>query len=259
MVVIVGLTGGIASGKSSVASQIATSLGKLEKEGLEVVSIDGDKLGHLAYATGAPAYHKLIEQFGAEEILVEADKGGEERAIDRRKLGGIAFSSKDKMDSLCAIVWPVIRGEIEESITKAKGKEQEGSARVVIVLEAAVMLEAKWEDLVTGMLIVTFVDRELAMERLVARNSLSKEEAFKRIDAQMSNTERLAAAGGGAMVSFEDNGVTFMEEVGESEGQEESRSRSSRRITATLDNGGSEDSLKEAVATIVDRIDRILL
>ena len=121
------------------------------------------------------------------------------------------------------------------------------------------MLEAKWEDLVTGMLIVTFVDRELAMERLVARNSLSKEEAFKRIDAQMSNTERLAAAGGGAMVSFEDNGVTFMEEVGESEGQEESRSRSSRRITATLDNGGSEDSLKEAVATIVDRIDRILL
>ena len=195
MVVILGLTGGIASGKSSTASQIVTSLRKLEKEGLEVVSIDGDKLGHLAYDTGKPAYHKLVTQFGANEILVDADEGNGERAIDRRKLGGIAFSSKSHMDALCAIVWPVIRSEIEKIIAEAKDREQQDTAKIVIVLEAAVMLEAKWEDLVTEMLIVTFVDREIATERLMARNSLSKEDAAKRIDAQMSNTDRLAAAG----------------------------------------------------------------
>ena len=256
MVVILGLTGGIASGKSSTASQIATSLGKLGKE---VVPIDGDKLGHLAYATGAPAYHKLIEHFGAQEILADANEGDGERAIDRRKLGGIAFSSKKHMDALCSIVWPVIRSEIERIIAEAKDREQHGIAKVVIVLEAAVMLEAAWEDLVTEMLIVTFVDREIAMERLMKRNSLSKEDALKRIDAQMSNTDRLAAAGGGSMVSFEDNGLTFMEDEDKHDGEEESLSLSSRRITVTLDNGGSEDSLQDAVATIVDRIVKVFL
>lgn len=250
MVYIVGVTGGIASGKSSAAKLLAA---KCEAEG-EVTLVDADKLGHLAYAKGSPAYHSLIARFGAEKILAEADEGakGEEgdlREIDRRKLGGIVFSDKAEMDALCQIVWPVIRSSIESTIqeTSYKEKQSSGAKKHYLILEAAVMLEAGWEDLVTDMMLVTYVDRDLAKTRLMERNSLSEEEALKRIDAQMTNSERLTRVcdnGTTSEVSFEENNVTFYE----------GQPPVGVRLTVTLENKGSEDDLKAGVAIVVGRI-----
>lgn len=250
MVYIVGVTGGIASGKSSAAKLLAA---KCEAEG-EVNLVDADKLGHLAYAKGSPAYHSLIARFGAEKILAEADEGakGEEgdlREIDRRKLGGIVFSDKAEMDALCQIVWPVIRSSIESTIqeTSYKEKQSSGAKKHYLILEAAVMLEAGWEDLVTDMMLVTYVDRDLAKTRLMERNSLSEEEALKRINAQMTNSERLTRVcdnGTTSEVSFEENNVTFYE----------GQPPVGVRLTVTLENKGSEDDLKAGVAIVVGRI-----
>lgn len=250
MVYVLGITGGIASGKSSASKMLAS---KLEARG-EVNLIDADKLGHLAYAKGSPAYHSLVEKFGAEKILADPDEGAKDdgkgedlREIDRRKLGGIVFSDKAQMDALCQIVWPVIRSNIVSTIQGIVDKRKEQQQQQYVILEAAVMLEAGWDDLVTDMLLVTFVDRDLAKARLMERNSLSDDEALKRIDAQMSNSERLTRVcdnDNTSEVTFEDNNVIFYE------GQQ----LVGGRLTVTLENKGSEDDLKGAVSTIVDRI-----
>ena len=250
MVFVIGITGGIASGKSSLSKLLLQKLQGSLPEKSEVSLIDADKLGHLAYISGSTAYHKLVDRFGAENILTEPGESEdsahhEERAIDRRKLGAIVFSDKAEMDALCDIVWPVIRSSIETSLQELGGRDKEQ----YVILEAAVMLEAKWEDMISGMLIVTYVDRDVAKSRLMERNSLSEEEALKRIDAQMGNSERLTRVCGGeggsddtCEVSFEENNLTFYD------------GNHKARTTTTFENRGSEDEMKEATNTIAMKI-----
>jgi len=102
---VIGLTGGIAAGKTTVSHV-------LKEQGAYV--IDCDKLGHKAYAKGLAAYAKLVEAFG-EGIVSE---GGE---IDRRALGGLVFGSDDKMKVLTDIVWPVIRSLAAAEMSEGGG------------------------------------------------------------------------------------------------------------------------------------------
>ena len=90
------------------------------------------------------------------------------------------------MKELEAIVWPEIKNKIIQQINNLKNN---GDVNC-IVLEAAIMIEAGWQDLVNSLWVVT-VDPALAKDRLMKRNNLSEEEALKRINAQMSNTERM--------------------------------------------------------------------
>src|SRR5262249_24088438 len=124
---VIGLTGGIAAGKSTI-SQALSDHG--------AVIIDADKVGHEAYQPGADAYTALVAHFGDQIVAPDGQ-------IDRRKLGGIVFSDTEQRLALQAIVWPrmkeMMRGRIDG--LRAAGTD-------VVVIEAAVLIEAAWTDIV---------------------------------------------------------------------------------------------------------------
>ena len=170
---IIGLTGGIASGKSTVATTL---------KGWGAYVIDADKLGHRAYVKGTDAFHKVVAQFG--EDIVGAD--GE---VDRRALGAKVFGEGGSLKQLTDIVWPAIydmaAAEIKQSL--------DSNPNTVVVLEAAVLIEAGWQSLVDEIWVTT-VDPSIAIERASARDGVDADAVQARIDAQLSNAERTAEA-----------------------------------------------------------------
>ena len=100
--------------------------------------IDADKLGHLAYAKDTECFQALVNHFGS--VIVDAGTG----EVDRKALGGIVFSDPNEMQNLNRIVWPAIRALLEDRIQQVRGSDD---CPPVIVVEAAVMLEAGWTDL----------------------------------------------------------------------------------------------------------------
>ena len=180
---VIGLTGGIASGKS-------TATVFLEKMGC--ISLDADKIGHEVYLKGMPAYSKILNTFG----LGVMNKHEE---IDRQKLGQIVFADKKMLDKLCKIVWPEIKTLGIKKISHAK----QAHPHAPIVLEAAVLLEANWESMVDEVWVI-YIDPKLAIQRLMQRNGLSFSDADARLKAQMTNAERLTKAD----KSYENKGST---------------------------------------------------
>ena len=168
----IGLTGGIASGKSTVVEQ-------LRQYG--AATIDADLLGHQTYEPGTDTFHAVVAAFGADLVAPDG-------TIDRSKLGPKVFGQPDGMKRLTDIVWPGIRALAEAELARL-----ETAGTEVAVLEAAVMIEAGWQDLVDEVWVVA-VSRDTARERLMARNNLSAEDADRRIDSQISNDERLKHA-----------------------------------------------------------------
>ena len=170
---VICITGGIASGKSTATKFLA------EKG---AVVIDADRLGHETYASGSPANDKIAARFGTE---VRSSSG----QIDRKLLGQIVFQDPTKLKELTDIVWPEIRKLAEQRIGKALDEEP---ARHV-VLEAAVLIEAEWEDLGDEVWVVV-VDPEIAIARCIARDNLERSAVEQRISAQLSNNERIRYA-----------------------------------------------------------------
>ena len=169
---LLGLTGGSASGKTSVGR-------RLERAGWGVV--DCDKLGHQAYTPGQPAYTNLVSQFG-EKVL------SEDGSVNRRVLGGIVFSDKEKLAQLNSIVWPEI-----ERLALEQAHQLWTSGCPVVVLDAAVLLEAGWETSCHEVW-VCVVPREEAVARIMARDGKTEEEATRRIESQLSNQARVERA-----------------------------------------------------------------
>lgn len=170
---IIGLTGGIASGKSSVAKALG-------ERGAYI--IDADKLGHAAYVKGTAAFDLIVTTFGNDVV-------GDDGEVDRRKLGAKVFGDNNALKQLTDIVWPAIRAMAKDEIADALQAEP---ARVV-VLEAAVLIEANWLDLADEIW-VTVVEPATAIERACARDNLDAAAVQARIDAQLSNHERRACA-----------------------------------------------------------------
>jgi phosphopantetheine adenylyltransferase/dephospho-CoA kinase len=166
---VIGLTGGIASGKSTVAKHLAA-------RGARV--IDADKLGHRAYEPGTQAHREVIAAFGPE---VRAADG----TIDRAALGARVFGKPAELRRLTDIVWPEIRRLAEKEIAAIRASDP----RAVVVLEAAVLFEAGWEPLVDEIW-VAVVERAVAVQRAVARGGLNAQQVDARIDAQLTNDER---------------------------------------------------------------------
>ena len=169
--IVVGLTGGIASGKSTAAEQ-------LRKNG--AVIIDADRVGHRSYEPGTPGFEKVVNAFGHDTV-------GKDGLIDRRVLGGKVFGAPQELERLNAILWPEIRRLISEEIAQIREHDKDS----VIVVEAAVLIEAGWQDLCDQVWVVTTAP-ESAIERLQSRNGLTREAALARINAQMTSKERAA-------------------------------------------------------------------
>lgn len=169
---VIGLTGGIASGKSTVTRFFRDH---------DIPVIDADLLGHRTYEPGTGTFKAVVAGFG--DDLVAADG-----TIDRRVLGAKVFGKPDELKRLTDIVWPGIR-----KLASAELAEFETAGNSLVVLEAAVLFEAGWEDLADEIWVVV-VEPELAVQRLANRNGLDPEAARARIASQLSNAERIARA-----------------------------------------------------------------
>jgi len=166
----VGLTGGIGTGKSLVSDI-------LNKLGAHVIS--GDALGHEAYLPGTKGFDQVVGAFG-EEIV------GDDGFVDRKKLGPIVFSDPANLDLLNSIMHPLIYEMIKDRMKDVSGVP-------LVVVEAAVLIEANWQDLFDEIWVVTS-DQEIVISRLAERNNLSRNDAISRIQSQMSQDERITHA-----------------------------------------------------------------
>ena len=168
--IVIGLTGGIGTGKSE-AARILQDLG--------AVIINADQVGHSAYTPHSEIWSEVVQTFGR-DILDASDE------IDRRKLGAIVFSDPAQLERLNRIMHPRMARMVQEQID---GLRENGAP--VVVVEAAVLFEAGWDSLVDEVW-STAAPEETVVARLVARNGLPEDEARKRINAQMSASERAA-------------------------------------------------------------------
>lgn len=144
------LTGGLASGKSTAVKHLAD-------KGADV--IDADVLGHQAYNPGTAAFEAVIKAFGE-------DVRGNDGQIDRQALGGKVFGKPEELRKLTDIVWPEIRRLAELEIDAIR----QSNPDAIVVLEAAVLFEAGWEDMGEEIWVLT-VDRETAIERSMERDN----------------------------------------------------------------------------------------
>jgi len=165
---VIGLTGGIAGGKSSVSEQLAMR---------GAIVIDADKVGHEAYRKGTEPHQAVLEAFGPEVA-------GPDGEIDRRALGAKVFGDPEARRRLEEIVWPAMRRMMEERLAALR---KDGAA--VAVLEAAVLIEAGWLPLVDEVWLV-IASPETVRRRLFERNGLTPEQAESRIRAQLTNEKR---------------------------------------------------------------------
>jgi len=164
-----GLTGGIASGKSAVAAM-------LRELGFSV--LDADSLAHKIIEPGQPAYEEVVREFGS------AITDGHDR-VDRAKLGAVVFADRAKLDRLNAIVHP----RVAEAVLRQFDEWQRKGMREAAFVEAALLIESGIHQNLGG-LVVAWCRLEQQLERLAARG-LSEEEARRRIASQMPVEEKL--------------------------------------------------------------------
>jgi dephospho-CoA kinase len=164
-----GLTGGIASGKSTVAAIFAELGARI---------IDADKLGHDQLRLGTPTFEEILSRFGPGVLNREGE-------IDRRRLGEIVFADPDKRATLNSIVHPAIMARRQE-LTRLYHAEDRDS---VVISDAALIYEAHIESWFLG-IVVVWCAPEQQLERLLSKAGLSQTEAERRIHAQMSPDEK---------------------------------------------------------------------
>ena len=167
-----GLTGGIASGKSWVANELRE---------LNFRVLDADLLGHRLIEPGAAAYDEVVREFGKEILRADC-------SVDRKKLGDIVFSDPAKLAKLNSILHP----KIEETTNAQFAKWQSERVTDPVFVEAALLIEAGIHKRLDG-LVVVWCRLEDQITRLRARG-LSEEEARSRIALQLPNEEKLKFA-----------------------------------------------------------------
>jgi dephospho-CoA kinase len=172
---LVGLTGGIASGKSTVAR-------RLVEHG--AVHIDADDLARRVVEPGKPALTRIVEEFGTGVLRRDG-------TLDRAKLGEIVFGDETARARLNAIVHPAVRALTERLIERAVAEDPDA----VIVYDVPLLVEASVsEDLPFDLIVVTSAPRRTQVKRLVEERGLEQTQAEARVDAQVGNTERLEVA-----------------------------------------------------------------
>ena len=166
---ILGLTGGIGSGKSTVAALLAD-------RGASV--IDADRIAHTIYEPGKPGFDLVLERFGR-DIL------GEDGHVDRALLGGKVFGDRAALEDLNRIVHPLVRSEVAERVAELINEDE----HAVVVIEAALMTETGWTG-GAGALWTVIADPEVATHRLVTMRGMDPDDVRLRMAAQVDNDTR---------------------------------------------------------------------
>ena len=174
---IVGLTGGIVCGKSTVAKMFKDLGAKI---------IDADKLGHKVILPHKSAWEKIVKLFGKELLK-------EDLSIDRKKLGEIVFDEQRLLKKLNEITHPEIIKLIKKKISLVKNKTCKKGKEEILIIDAALIYEAKIDNLMDK-IIVVYIKEDEQIKRLKKRDNLSAEEALKRIKSQMSINEKIKFA-----------------------------------------------------------------
>lgn len=184
--VIIGVCGGIASGKSYLCSKL--------HEKYKYQAINADKIGHQVLKE-PNTKSEIVKIFGNQVL----DENTQE--IDRRALGKIVFADKSQMVKLNDIMWPIILQNMKTVIqdiickydkisTNSNGNNSQKA--IIIIVEAAILLEAKWHQLgIFDQIWIPFAPTKIICERLMARNKLNIEQAIIRINSQMTNEQRI--------------------------------------------------------------------
>ena len=170
--IVIGLTGGIGTGKSAV-SCILSSLG--------ASVIDADTVGHEVYRKGTDGFLAVLERFGSDIV-------GPDGEIDRESLGSLVFRDPESLASLNSLVHPRIRAEVGRKLRRLSD-----SGVAIVVLEAAVLMEAGWVDMVDEVWVVD-APKEVVVRRLMPRFGGDIGAIDGRMQAQMGRDERLALA-----------------------------------------------------------------
>lgn len=172
MATIIGLTGGIASGKSTVSNM-------LKKRGFTIV--DADVAARAVVERGEKAYEQVVVSFGRDILLSDG-------SIDRAKLGSIIFHDEKERNKLNQIVHPAVRIRMDEW-----KKEAIAAGKQTIIYDIPLLFESKLTHLVEKTILV-FVNEETQLQRLMKRNKLTESEAMARIQSQISLKEKINLA-----------------------------------------------------------------
>ena len=169
---IIGITGGIASGKSTVSLY-------LQELGFTIV--DADLASRAVVEPGEEAYHQVVKAFGEDILLTDGN-------IDRVKLGSIIFNDQEKRLLLNGIVHPAVRNwmRVKTEAALASGEE-------TVFMDIPLLFESKLTFMVDKTLLI-YVDEQVQLERLMNRNGLSETEALARINSQMPLADKKALA-----------------------------------------------------------------
>ncbi|WP_312168580.1 dephospho-CoA kinase [Microbacterium sp.] len=170
---LIALTGGIASGKSTIARRLA-------EHGATIV--DADQIVRDVQAPGSPVLAAIASTFGAEVIAPDG-------SLDRAALGAVVFADKDKLGQLNAIVHPAVRAESQRRFDDAGHRDPQS----VVVYDVPLLVEARVDD-PWDLIVVAHAPADIRRRRLVDLRGMTDAEAAGRIDAQVSDEKRLAIA-----------------------------------------------------------------
>ncbi|MGD8992879.1 MAG: dephospho-CoA kinase [Desulfobacterales bacterium] len=162
---VIGLTGGIATGKSTV-SAIFTKAG--------AVIIDADHIARAVVKKGLPAYREIVHRFGSEILLPNGE-------INRTLLGDIIFNDHQKKQLLNSIVHPHVSEEVNRQVKQI----QKSHPNAVIVLDIPLLIETGMHDDLSE-IIVVYTPQDIQIQRLMQRDNISEADALARVQSQMS-------------------------------------------------------------------------
>lgn len=172
MALIIGLTGGIATGKSTVAQMF-------KDYGIHVV--DTDKISFDLLSKGSKAYNEVVELFGNEILFTNDD-------INRKRLGKIIFNDNIKRNELNSIIHPKVK-----SITLSEVKTHKELGAKIVVIDVPLLFETDFVKLIDKSIVV-YTTPKLQVERLIGRDSIEKEYALLKIDSQIPIDEKAKLA-----------------------------------------------------------------
>lgn len=175
-VYLIGLTGGIASGKTVVANRLAEH---------GAVHIDADQLARQVVEPGTPALARIVEEFGAEVIE-------EDGSLDRAELGKVVFADRERLTVLNGITHPAVKELARRLISEADAADP----HAVVVYDVPLLVEASVDQDYHPFdaIVVVNASTETRINRLVTLRGLTREEAMHRLNSQVSDTARLAIA-----------------------------------------------------------------